>query len=702
MNFRSLLSMIGLEPIDPETPDSNQEPTDDKARTAPPQPPTEQNKKPSTPAPPPEKPSSPGQPPQGRFQPPEKKQTSSTYIRPATSTMPISDATQDVQPRKDIAKTKQADKKFNPTRVQQQQFTDAVFEEMRQFQGDIITCIKCPPEEALPNVDRLPANPTQCLITSHGYLFTNESNIWNSQTSLWVHRSKNAQKPIRKVFTTPVNTIRHLYEIYENKISGETERTIINKQLLAGVDDDSPTKKRAFRIIDAAFKSNATDIHFDTEDNEGFVWFRINSLLIRHETMTRDEMTKLLMVLYQVMQGSTSSTYKPAECMDQATIDGDDERVSHLMPKLISRLRCQFRPVGNKGGALVMRINGKDPSRNLTLSQIGYSQFQIDMIENATYSPSGLIWITGPTGCGKSMTAKTVLEGVGARFTENQRLAIMTIEDPREYDFRHHIQATSLPGSKTSEEHKAKFAKMIAVLLRSNPDINFFGETRTGEVLELTFQSAETGHLTFSTLHVNSTHGIFTRELGMKAPEYHVYNEDILRLAIAQRLISRVCPHCAQTWEEGSARLPEKIKKDLAKTFSAHPELTKIIRIKSEKGCEHCKPEKSGENGREAICEVLKPDAEYMRVQKNQGESTAVKYWKDNMSGISFAEHGIYKMLLGMFDPRDLTLKAGNIPESTTPERIEKIIQTCSQGTESAQTLIERGPAPRGQYHPYS
>jgi type II secretory ATPase GspE/PulE/Tfp pilus assembly ATPase PilB-like protein len=179
--------------------------------------------------------------------------------------------------------------------------------------------------------------------------------------------------------------------------------------------------------------------------------------------------------------------------------------------------------------------------RRLGLDDLGMNDSDRGVFERALANPQGLILLTGPTGSGKTTTLYAAINRLLAGSPKN----ILTVEDPVEYEIPGVAQAEVDPSDKVN------FGKALKSLLRHDPDVVMIGEIRDSASLDAAVKAALTGHLVLSTLHTASARSTLTRlvDMGLDAP----LASATLHLAIAQRLVRRLCPQCraagANGWE---------------------------------------------------------------------------------------------------------------------------------------------------------
>ncbi|MEL7338316.1 MAG: ATPase, T2SS/T4P/T4SS family, partial [Planctomycetota bacterium] len=170
--------------------------------------------------------------------------------------------------------------------------------------------------------------------------------------------------------------------------------------------------------------------------------------------------------------------------------------------------------------------------RALSLTDIGMRNQDLELFRQAIARPHGLVLLTGPTGSGKSTTLYAAIDEVLRSRGGN----IITVEDPVEYEMPDVSQV------EIDSADKVSFAKALRSILRHDPDVVMIGEIRDVETAEIAVKASLTGHLVFSTLHTNTACGVVTRLADMGLKPFLI--AATLRLAVAQRLVRRLCPKC--------------------------------------------------------------------------------------------------------------------------------------------------------------
>ena len=224
-------------------------------------------------------------------------------------------------------------------------------------------------------------------------------------------------------------------------------------------------------------------------------------------------------------------------------------------------------------------------------STYGMAQEEYDKFCEMMRSPNGIIYITGPTGSGKTTTLYMVLEELAKK-----QVNISTIEDPVEKNLARINQM------QVNNQAGLTFEIGLRALLRQDPDVIMVGETRDSETARISIRAAITGHLVLSTLHTNSAVSSIVRLVDMGMEPYMIANS--LVGVVAQRLVRKVCPHCGEIYT------PDERERELLGPG--------ILSVRRAKGCERCNH--TGYSGRIAIHEMVLIDSK-IRKMISEGET---------------------------------------------------------------------------------
>ncbi|MFZ5802583.1 MAG: GspE/PulE family protein [Candidatus Omnitrophota bacterium] len=272
------------------------------------------------------------------------------------------------------------------------------------------------------------------------------------------------------------------------------------------------------------------------------------------------------------------------------------------------------------GEKVVLRLLDKRPEL-LDLAVLGFNADQRALFEEAINKPYGLVFLTGPTGSGKSTTLYAALNKI-----KSTAINIVTIEDPVEY------QLSGVNQVQVQPEIGLTFASGLRSFLRQDPDVILVGEVRDQETAEICIRAALTGHLVLSTLHTNDAASAITRLLDIGIQPYLVAGS--LLLVVAQRLIRRLCPHC---------KVPVKPDPKSREEFGVTAE---TIFMEKERGCDKCR--NIGFWGREAIYEFLPVTSELRQAIAAHRDAEEIRKIQKSMGHVSLFQSGVAKVNAGL------------------------------------------------------
>jgi len=339
--------------------------------------------------------------------------------------------------------------------------------------------------------------------------------------------------------------------------------------------EEAPVIDFVNNMFATALKENASDIHVEPFEHEFKVRYRIDGVLHTRQTEPRG------------IFDAVTSRVKLLSGMDIAErrLPQDGRQTIRFAGHAID-LRVSSLP-GSWGESMVLRLLKKEGELP-DMKGLGLTGRANTVMSELTQSPNGVILVTGPTGSGKSTTLYRSLQQLNNGITK-----IISIEDPIEYDMDGVVQI------QTKADIGYTFAKGLRAILRQDPDIIMVGEIRDGETATIAAQAALTGHLVLSTVHTNSSLAAIARleDLGL---EPYMIAAAVRGLA-AQRLVRRLCPHCAAPDTEGEG---EAMLKRLSRAgLIMDQELEGKANWRKATGCEKCA--NTGYAGRIAAFEVV-------------------------------------------------------------------------------------------------
>ncbi len=324
-------------------------------------------------------------------------------------------------------------------------------------------------------------------------------------------------------------------------------------------------------IIDDALAYRASDIHFEPQQEEVLVRFRVDGVL---RAAGRVPLNYYDSILNRIKVQASMRIDQHANAQDGSI---------HLnMGKGEIDMRISIIPT-IMGEKIVIRLLARYVG-NFSLGRLGLSKYNEQALIAAAHKPFGMILVTGPTGSGKSTTLYSLL-----RILNRPGINITTIEDPVEF---------RISGVNQIQVNKATdltFSRGLRAIVRQDPDIILVGEIRGRETSEIAVNAALTGHLLLSTFHANDAETTVPRLLDMGIEPFLLAST--IELVIAQRLVRRICDHCRYSEEISRKELAKKYP-GVEKHFSKS-----TVTLYKGKGCETCNY--SGYDGRIAIFEFI-------------------------------------------------------------------------------------------------
>ena len=339
-----------------------------------------------------------------------------------------------------------------------------------------------------------------------------------------------------------------------------------DNRALRELAEEAPVIELVNNILSQAIHTDSSDVHVEP-DEEGFaVRFRTDGILY---TRFRQPLERFPAV---------ASRIKLISGLDIAERRlPQDGRITTRISGTEMDIRVSTVP-GVHGESIVMRLLPKE-REVVQLLNLGFEADHLEAVSSAIEESNGMFLVTGPTGSGKS----TTLSGALAAANDGRK-KIISVEDPVEF---------VVPGVTQIQAHAEigyTFAKALRAILRQDPDVIMVGEIRDKETAEIAIQSAMTGHMVLSTVHTNDALSVFPRLVDMGFEPFLVAAP--MKLVQAQRLVRKLCVHCAEP-----APVNAKIVSDfMALDTAAEPVWRRAV------GCDHCLG--VGYRGRTGIYEI--------------------------------------------------------------------------------------------------
>ncbi len=391
--------------------------------------------------------------------------------------------------------------------------------------------------------------------------------------------------------------------------------------ILSSSYEDAPVIKLVNQIIINAVKANASDIHFENLENIFSIRLRIDGKLRTVKKFPKSLHDSIIARIKVISSLDVSENRKPQDGRIHLKIGNRDVDIrTSVMPSAF-------------GEKAVLRILEK--SKNLiTLENIGFSKNDILTLKKYIFKPNGIILVTGPTGSGKTTTLYASLLEIN-----REEKNIVTIEDPIEYNISGITQVQVNPAVDLT------FASAVRAFLRQDPDIMFIGEIRDDETAKTAIQASLTGHLVLSTLHTNDSSTAVSRLIEMDIEPFLISSS--LSLVVSQRLVRKVCKHCAVETNVNEA------VKSYFKEYGSN-----IETYLKGTGCEKCF--NTGYKGRTIIYEILEINDEIRNLihKKAAAHEILNASLKNGMKKMS--AYGIELIKKGITTPEEVIAVSGN------------------------------------------
>ncbi|MBK8976844.1 MAG: type II secretion system ATPase GspE [Planctomycetes bacterium] len=412
-----------------------------------------------------------------------------------------------------------------------------------------------------------------------------------------------------------------LDDIEEQDIVGLAS-TIEESEDLLDVANKAPIIKLVNMLLFQALKLRASDIHLQPYVDRLQVRMRIDGVLYDTESIPKKAQEAIVSRVKVMGKMDIAERRLPQDGRASIRIgDGDvDVRISTV-------------PVQH-GERIVFRILDKT-TKVYELDQIGLTAENHQIIRRYIHYSHGIIFVTGPTGSGKTTTLYAALSEINS-----PQLNILTIEDPVEYalDGISQVQVNTKKG--------LTFAAGLRSFLRQDPDVMMVGEVRDTETADIAIRAALTGHLVFSTVHTNDSASTVTRMLDIGIEPYLVSSSVLL--VIAQRLVRTICPHCREYHPAGG--LSEQVRFQLEELRLSPDQFPQGVAIG--RGCDECYH--SGFSGRTAIYEVLPIDGIIQQQIVDKATASEIKRGALERGLKTLRMDGVAKLLAGVTTPEEV------------------------------------------------
>jgi type IV pilus assembly protein PilB len=332
--------------------------------------------------------------------------------------------------------------------------------------------------------------------------------------------------------------------------------------------NSAPVRKLINMVLLMAIRDKASDIHFEPFEDEYKMRYRCDGVLYEMVPPPRHLATAIASRIKVMSNLDIAERRLPQDGRIELNVGGNpvDMRVS-VLPTMF-------------GESVVIRVLDRS-NVGLSLDRIGMAPHLLAQFRQVIRKPNGIVFVTGPTGAGKTTTLYSALSELNDIETK-----IITTEDPVEYEIDGLIQVP------INHDIDLTFASALRAILRQDPDTILVGEVRDLETAQISIQASLTGHLVFSTLHTNDAPSSITRLRDMGVEPFLI--TATVEAIQAQRLVRKICQNCRTAYDPTRDQLME---------LNLPPDQVKGKKFYYGEGCDKCN--NLGFKGRTGLYELL-------------------------------------------------------------------------------------------------
>ena len=402
------------------------------------------------------------------------------------------------------------------------------------------------------------------------------------------------------------------------EVAGEESDDDVDVSGFLDLDKVSPSASQYVKQVNAilrqAITERTSDIHLELFDARVSLRFRIDGSLYERTAPAKESVNAIISRIKILSKLDIAEKRLPQD--GSFTIRYQNRSIE---------VRVSVCPTVY-GEKLVLRILDKGTSE-MNVDKLGFEPDQKKAFLEAANLPHGLIFLTGPTGSGKSTTLNAVLTTI-----RTPELNFMTLEDPVEYKLAGISQVQVKPAIGLT------FAAGLRSFLRQDPDVILVGEVRDNETAEACLKAALTGHLVLSTLHTNEALGAVPRLIDMGMEPFLLASS--LALVAAQRLVRILCPYCKVPHIPDPSTLQRIIKEG-----HLNPHDQNSWTFFKSVGCPKCFG--TGFMGRRAIYEVYRMTEEMRNIIYKTQDLVELKRAAERSGSLNLRANGWHKVIRG-------------------------------------------------------
>jgi type IV pilus assembly protein PilB len=368
------------------------------------------------------------------------------------------------------------------------------------------------------------------------------------------------------------------------------------------------------RLLLQAIAQRASDIHMEPEEDGLHIRFRIDGTLRNIEAIPPAAALPVISRL-KVLSNMNIADKRSAQ-------DGGFQFDKTETHGICINLRASTLPCIS-GEKMVLRLL---PTENtiLSLERLGMEPDIRQEFSRLLDLPHGIIFVTGPTGSGKTNTLYSALKQL-----RSDEINITTVEDPIELKMR------GINQTQADRVNRFTFQKALKSILRQDPNIIMVGEVRDGETAALALEAALTGHLVLSTLHTNDSTSALGRLLDMGCEPFLITAS--IRAVLAQRLVRVICRHCKEKYHPADDEL---------KTLGLDPETNRDLYFYRGRGCASCNH--NGYRGRTGIFELFILDKDTRKYIATGSNAASIREYAVSRGMRTLRQDGLIKIREGI------------------------------------------------------
>jgi len=404
------------------------------------------------------------------------------------------------------------------------------------------------------------------------------------------------------------------------RMMSDTQMMSAESPIIENIDEassEASISKFLNQILFQAHRDSATDIHIEPFGGELRIRYRVDGELYDAQVPDNIRYFKDALISRVKILSNLNIAEKrlPQDGRFKVKVEGAD-----------MDLRVSFLPTAFGETCVIRLLNTFRLYNFEELGIVGPERQKLDVLIN---KPHGIVFLTGPTGSGKTTTLYSCLAAINSEDTK-----IITVEDPVEYQLKGVVQMqTNAPIGLT-------FGAALRSILRNDPDVIMIGEVRDFETAQIAIQMSLTWHLVFSTLHTNDAASGITRLIDIGVEPYLIASS--VECFLAQRLVRLLCPVCKKV-----TPVSDNIKKEFElENLTQNPVIYEAV------GCKECRM--TGYSGRQAICEFLVLNEKMRTMVTGRANCRDIEQVAilDGMK--TLRQHGWEKVALGLTSPSEV------------------------------------------------